>query len=76
MNKKLTRTENGQLAGVAAGLAKHFDIDVTIIRLLFVLATLAGGHGIFIYIILAIIMPIEGSVSDNHTNTEKGPMVA
>ena len=49
--------------GVSAGLADYLGIDPVIIRLLFVLLTLAGMHGIIIYLILAIIMPEEGVAS-------------
>ena len=70
------RSANGQLAGVAAGLAKYFDIDVTIVRLLFVLFTLMGGPGILVYIIMAIVMPEEGSDYDNHIVVEKEPVAA
>jgi phage shock protein C len=45
--------------GVSAGLAQYLGIDPVLVRLLFVLLTLAGGHGILIYLILAIIMPDE-----------------
>lgn len=77
MDKKLMRsTTNDQLAGVAAGLANYFDIDVTIVRLLFVLFTLMGGPGILAYIVLAIIMPAEESVINRAVNLEKGPMPA
>jgi len=46
-----------KIAGVCAGLAEEFGISVTIIRLAFVLATLIGGPGIVIYIVLWMIMP-------------------
>lgn len=50
--------ENKMLAGVCTGLAAYFDIDVTLIRLLWVFATLAsGGLGILAYIIAIIIFP-------------------
>ncbi|GAB1422276.1 PspC domain-containing protein [Anaerolineales bacterium] len=58
--KKLyrSRTEK-QVAGVCGGLAAYFNIDVTLIRILFVIATLAGGPGILLYILLAIVIPTE-----------------
>ena len=77
MNNKLTRSEsNGQLAGVAAGLATYFDVDVTLVRLLFVLFTLMGGPGILVYIILAIVMPTETSMPNKSVDIEKEAMVA
>ncbi len=48
----LDRT-NGKLMGVCAGIARHFGIDVTLVRVGFVLGTLLG-FGSFILIYLAI----------------------
>jgi len=62
--KKFVRsTTDKMVAGVCGGLAKYFDIDVTIVRVLFVLFALAGGPGILAYIILWIVMPEEGGTS-------------
>jgi len=60
MKKKLYRdTKNEMLAGVCAGIAKYFDIDPTVIRLIWVVITLAGGSGLIAYIICALIIPEE-----------------
>ncbi|MCA9949457.1 MAG: PspC domain-containing protein [Anaerolineales bacterium] len=56
-DKKLTRSDDRMVAGVAAGLAEYFDIDPVIARLVFVALTLMGGPGIILYIIMWIIMP-------------------
>ncbi len=56
--KKLYRPRNDRMiAGVCAGLAEHFDMDPTIMRLIFVLFLLLGGAAIIAYLILWIIMP-------------------
>ena len=60
MDKRLMRSQDQMVAGVAAGLAEYFDIDPTIVRLLFVVLTLAGGPGLLLYLILWIIMPEAG----------------
>ena len=58
MEKKLQRNERDKMiAGVCAGLADYFDIDVTWIRIAFVVAVLAGFSGLLIYIILWIALP-------------------
>jgi len=57
-------TEHGMVAGVAAGLANYFQIDPVITRIAFVVATLAGGWGILIYIILWLIVPEAKTPSD------------
>lgn len=43
--------------GVCGGIAEYFSVDVTIIRLLFVLLGLMGGTGLLVYITAMIIMP-------------------
>ena len=64
MNKKLTRSNNDvMVAGVAAGLAEYLDIDPVLVRILFVLMTVFGGHGILVYAILWLLMPKE-SISE------------
>lgn len=50
-------TEHGMLAGVAAGIAKYFNIDPLWVRLAFIALVFAGASGILIYIILWLIMP-------------------
>lgn len=60
-NKRLNRSNDNMFLGVAAGIADYVGIDVTLIRLLFVLFTLAGGPGLIAYILLAIVMPKHGT---------------
>ncbi len=58
MTKKLTRDPNDKMvAGVASGLAKYFQLDVTWVRIAFALAAFFGGGGLWIYIILWIAVP-------------------
>ncbi|MEO5910292.1 MAG: PspC domain-containing protein [Pelobium sp.] len=62
MEKKLTRDISGKMvAGIAAGLAKYFQLDVTWVRIAFVLATFFGGGGLWIYIILWIAVPEDSN---------------
>ncbi|MFL5796229.1 MAG: PspC domain-containing protein [Actinomycetes bacterium] len=58
--RKLYRSKtNRQLAGVCGGLAEYFNLDVTLIRVLFVLLAVLGGSGLVIYIAMWIIVPKE-----------------
>lgn len=58
MEKKLQRNEQEKIiAGVCAGLADYFEVDVTWVRVAFVIAVLAGLSGILAYIILWIAIP-------------------
>lgn len=62
MEKRLYRSRSDRMIwGVCGGLAKYFDIDPTIIRIIAVLLIFADGLGILAYIILAIVVPLEDS---------------
>ena len=58
MEKKLYKSNTDKkIDGVCAGIAEYLGIDPTVIRLLWVFATLFVGAGILAYIIAAIVMP-------------------
>ncbi len=56
--KRLFRSKKDRiLGGVCGGVADYFDVDPTIVRLIWVLLTLAWGAGLLLYIIAWIIVP-------------------
>ena len=59
MAKQLLRSRNKMLGGVCAGIAEYFDIDPTLVRVLYVVLTIfsAAFPGLLLYIILLILMP-------------------
>ena len=59
MNRKLTRSaSNRMVCGVCAGVGEYFQVDPTVIRLLWAILTFCGvGSGILVYIIAAVIIP-------------------
>ena len=58
MEKKLYKSRTDKkLDGVCAGIAEYLDVDPTLIRLVWVLATLFAGAGLLAYLIAAIVMP-------------------
>lgn len=60
MNSQFTRSKSDRMiGGVCGGLARYFNIDATIVRLLFVLAVLLGGASPLIYLVLWVVMPEE-----------------
>lgn len=60
MNKKLYRSRKDKMiGGVAGGLGEYFDIDPTLVRIIFVVSLFLGGTGILAYIILWIVVPEE-----------------
>ena len=60
--KKLYRsTTDRKIAGVCGGLGAYFDVDPTIIRIIWIALALGAGTGIIAYIIFWIVVP-EGTV--------------
>ena len=47
---------NRTICGVCGSIGEYFDIDPTIIRILWIVFTFAGGSGILAYIICALVM--------------------
>ena len=50
-----------KLAGVAGGLGRHFDVDPTVLRVVFVVLALFGGAGLLLYGACWLLVPEEGS---------------
>lgn len=63
MSKKSLRRsrQNRMIAGVMGGLARYFDLDVTVLRIIYVLVSLfsVGFPGLIVYLILWLLMPLE-----------------
>ena len=58
MRKKLYRIKEGRsIAGVCGGIAEYFDLDPTVVRLIWALVVLLGGAGSVAYIACAFIIP-------------------
>ena len=58
---RLTRRTRGRvLGGVASGIAAHLNVDPNLVRVGFVLLTLAGGAGAVAYAVLWLLLPAEG----------------
>jgi len=74
MDKKLYRDEyHKKLAGVCAGLAEYFNIDVAIVRILFVLALIFHGGGGLIYIIFWVVLPKKPFIIDPNVDYRVPP---
>lgn len=57
-SRKLYRsTSNRQVAGVCGGLAEYFNLDPTLIRVLFIILAVLGGSGLILYVAMWIIVP-------------------
>ena len=63
MKKLMLDRQNKQIAGVCAGIANYLEVDVTVIRILFLVGLLFGTLGFWVYLIVWIVAP---SSSDNY----------
>lgn len=64
MKKRLVKKDK-KITGVCGGLGDYFDIDPTLVRVLFMASVLIFGTGLLLYIILAIVMPDETTTTTN-----------
>lgn len=63
MGKKLYKSSlDRKICGVCGGFAEFFGIDATILRLLVVLFTLAGGSGVLFYIVARLLCQMSQSI--------------
>ncbi|MBI9045251.1 MAG: PspC domain-containing protein [Anaerolineaceae bacterium] len=69
--RRLYRSQNDQMiAGVCGGLGEYFQVDATLIRVFFAIAVLVFGHGLLVYLLLLILMPMEPNVVKTQTSAQ------
>lgn len=67
MQKKLYLSEHDKkIFGVCGGLAEYFEIDSTIIRLIWAISIFCFGFGVLPYIIMALIVPKDDNRNDRY----------
>lgn len=59
MPKRIYRSRQRAIAGVCGGIGKFFNIDPTIIRLIWALAAFLYGVGLLTYLICWLVIPLE-----------------
>lgn len=67
MSEKLYRSEREKMiGGVCGGLADYFSVDVTLVRLIVLVAAFAGGVGFLAYLAAWVIIPVNPADQDGH----------
>jgi phage shock protein PspC (stress-responsive transcriptional regulator) len=56
-DKKLMKSKDKKLCGVCGGIAEYFDMDPTVVRIIWLVLVLCCGTGLLAYIIAALLMP-------------------
>ncbi|MEL7569402.1 MAG: PspC domain-containing protein [Eubacteriaceae bacterium] len=68
MNKTLAKSSTDRkISGVCGGIANYLNVDSTIVRIVFALSIIFWGFGLLLYIIAALIMPMDYE-TDNKQN--------
>ena len=61
--KQLCRSEkDSKLVGVCGGFAEYFNIDSTLVRVIWIICSLIWGIGLIAYLLCALIMPKESEI--------------
>ena len=71
--KKLVRSNNKIVAGVCSGIAEYFEIDPTLVRIIYAALTIfsAAFPGVFLYIIMLLIMPAAPNANAQDAKNDK-----
>lgn len=65
MEKRLVKSADKKIFGVCGGLGEYFNIDPTVMRLIFLVAFLVFGTGLLLYLVLAVVMPNASGIRNN-----------
>ncbi|POY36674.1 PspC family transcriptional regulator [Solitalea longa] len=58
MEKRLYKNpDNKVIGGVCSGLGEYFNMDTTIVRIIFLILFFGLGTGVLVYLILWVVMP-------------------
>ena len=73
MANRLYKSSQKMLCGVCGGIAEYFNMDPTIVRLIWVVLTLVsfGAGGVIAYIVCALVIPDRSSSQDGWGNVPK-----
>lgn len=71
--KKLVRSNNKIVAGVCSGIAEYFEIDPTLVRIIYAALTIfsAAFPGVLLYIIMLLIMPVAPNANSQDAKNDK-----
>ncbi|KKP88742.1 MAG: Phage shock protein C, PspC [Berkelbacteria bacterium GW2011_GWA2_35_9] len=75
MENKLFRSKSDKIiAGVCGGVAEYFKIDPIAVRVAFVILAFVNGYGFVLYLILAILLPENGTIKKDNTQEIKNKL--
>lgn len=60
------------LGGVCGGLAEYFNVDPSLVRIIFVILACTWGGGLIGYLILWFVLPMKSTLNNQDTLKAKG----
>jgi phage shock protein PspC (stress-responsive transcriptional regulator) len=73
--KQLVRSsDNRMLLGVCGGLGAYFDVDPTLVRVIFAVGLLVAGSTALVYVVLAIVMPAPAMAEAHPREAARGTL--
>ena len=74
-HQRLVRVRQGKkIAGVCAGFARYLDMDVTLVRIVWLVTALTAGVGFIVYIGCWIVMPYDDVPVYSHPDANRHPV--
>ena len=75
--KRLYRSRKQRsIAGVCGGIAEYLDVDPTLVRIVWLLLVAAGGPGLILYFVMAVVIPEEPEFVQTTAEKPKNAEVA
>ena len=65
MRKLMRDSENAMIGGVCAGIARHINVDVSIVRIVALILFFSGTAGFWIYLVLLFVVPSDKGEDDD-----------
>jgi len=71
---RLHRSDTDRMCcGVCGGIAEYVAVDPSLVRLAFVIATLWGGIGLVLYVVMAVVLPVDVDADATLTARQMSP---
>ncbi len=64
MKRLYRRTDSKKIAGVCSGLGEYFNVDPTLVRIIFLLVTFFWGFGVLVYLVCWMAMPSKDEIKE------------
>ncbi len=64
MKRLYRKADSKKIAGVCSGLGEYFNVDPTLVRIIFLLVTFFWGFGVLVYLVCWMAMPSKDEIKE------------